>query len=437
MDTQTLIQKIKDSLEKGNRKAAIKLISGLDTNCLERAHCLILSKLARECSLNSMALKILSHIVYSHESASSAKEETLEYAINLLCLGAYKEAVLVLSRSEIETVEDRTFYLGLGYFHLWEIKKAEDAFNSFLKASTNSNANAQEASLKLAACYRILGDYEKANAVLMHAKAPFPHREFTQMLSHPQSVDSLLLSLPEALKNPLSFEQKYHQALQSKDSLSVLAWLYSCPYPAGRNLLTQRCAQWFKKPTPFFYRNYPGPVRGRVLDLAHGRESVSEGLQLKVGQALHRLLIALLTDRMGPVPIAALFERVFPEERYNPWTSNNRVHQLVRHLKRSFIDFKVPLKVLERKGRYQILPIGEYTIAYTTPLFNLPIDALSLRLELGLPRKPFSVREGAEALKISKRFALQLLKNGEKQGLIRSYGKSKSTLYTFEKPYAD
>jgi hypothetical protein len=174
-----------------------------------------------------------------------------------------------------------------------------------------------------------------------------------------------------------------------------------------------------------------GEARRPTLRLLEG-ETVAGGGTLKVGQVLHRLLVALGSDFYRPWRIAPLHFRVFPNEFFNPTSSPHRVHEAIRRLREWFVEFGLPLVIEEEGGAYRLG--GTRPCRLIIPKRDLVQRKISVtlhRLKEQMGDQAFSLREAADLLKLPTRSLHRVLDEARKMALIRRTGEGRSTRYLF------
>lgn len=84
--------------------------------------------------------------------------------------------------------------------------------------------------------------------------------------------------------------------------------------------------------------------------------------EINSGSLQHQLLWLIAKDLYRPISLGALFHGLYPNEKFDPWTSKERVLKLVNRTQKS-IDKKFPeqFKILQRKNKFYFFfnrPIG-------------------------------------------------------------------------------
>ena len=114
---------------------------------------------------------------------------------------------------------------------------------------------------------------------------------------------------------------------------------------------------------PEFVVSGSGPKPQRVFDLTSARES--QECQLKNGFLLHRLLHLLTEDLYQPLTLGKIFSRLFNGEYFDPNSSPDRVHQVVKRLRAWLRSEKIPLDIQEAGGFYRLTWFGSYGLLKT------------------------------------------------------------------------
>ncbi|NJL25264.1 MAG: tetratricopeptide repeat protein [Calothrix sp. SM1_5_4] len=91
---------------------------------------------------------------------------------------------------------------------------------------------------------------------------------------------------------------------------------------------------------------------GSVLDLISGHGCAEAGLN--VGEKPLDLIEVLARDFYRPKGIGALFSHLHPNERFNPFSSAPRLHQLISRTRAILDERGVPLAITQFHGTYQL-----------------------------------------------------------------------------------
>ena len=172
-----------------------------------------------------------------------------------------------------------------------------------------------------------------------------------------------------------------------------------------------------------------GHGKGGVLSLSTGAEEAGKA-RLKVDSASHRLLSALACDFYRPIRLAAIHEKIFSGECFNPVSSPLRVYQAIRRLRSWLAKGELPLAIDEREGAYRLIGDRSYRLRVSRRKAIRQRHAWYLhRLRRAFDTRPFGVTAMAEVLGLSRRSANRVLVELREQGSLSMSGAGSSTSY--------
>lgn len=138
----------------------------------------------------------------------------------------------------------------------------------------------------------------------------------------------------------------------------------------------------------------------------------------KLDSLPYKMCLSLISDFYRPKTLFSLFEDLYPDENFNPYSTPDKIHQIMRKIRTSFLKNDVPLELLEKNGTYsfnQTPPFKTAVSLFIREHFNKESDILS---RLGsLPS--FTSRDAAKTLQCSKNSAITILNNLMKKNLIQ------------------
>jgi hypothetical protein len=186
----------------------------------------------------------------------------------------------------------------------------------------------------------------------------------------------------------------------------------------------------------------PDAASHSEIFVANGKNSTSK-LFLKANQVQQRLLNALASDFYRPSNLVELHALVFPAQHFHPKASADSMHQAFRRLRGFLEKARVPLRITENRGRYQLeatKPIELVIMPRASAVSgagekNQSTFALDARLEHDFHRLQKSLSEGVTALeaariwKISRNSALNRLRRLREAGLLRREGAARGIRY--------
>ncbi len=146
---------------------------------------------------------------------------------------------------------------------------------------------------------------------------------------------------------------------------------------------------------------------------------------------LFALFQALIVDFYQPQTLAMLFQRVYPSEKFNPFTSPARVLQLLRRLNRWFLANNLPLRIDFTKSEFQLTSIEGIKVLIVRGNERTAKAAKLSELKAHFRGTKFTVSELCAKLQISKATAERLLHTALRDGVIRKERKSRGVTYRF------
>lgn len=174
--------------------------------------------------------------------------------------------------------------------------------------------------------------------------------------------------------------------------------------------------------------------RGEIaprLDLKRGEAST--GAKLKIGQLLHRMLLALAADFYRPIRTATLFSTLFIGEYYNPQSSPHRVHQNSLRLRAWIEESGLPIEIEAGPGGYRL--VATAPVALASNLVEAPSTRADDMLEQARAHfgaAPFGTQDLVAVTGLSKRTVLRFLEQAKTSGELELEAAGRSTRYRFK-----
>lgn len=414
-----LLQELVEHSNNGKQKRILDRLAQLELTQIPETHRLHFATLARNAGTPLSALKIL------NGKELNGSERVL-YAASLIDLGAYQEAIRRLLEERSDYPIDVLYFHGLALTKSWNCQAAVPLLEMFLHNSPASPLHIL-AKQSLILCYTFLGNFTKAQE----------HTDASPELHDERALLACLHTGHSPHNDTFSSDMRrllaLYGAIRQKDASLAATAFYGSPFDSFRNRCLELFGSQILLPEHYEYHFNVSPAPGaRYFDLSRGFELQNDRVKLKIGQALHRLFLTLGSDFYRPFRLGTLFEQVFIGETFDPFTSPSRVHQIVKRLKQWFATSQIPLHLKESKGCYFLQADGAYTLLFSRKHLHVPsIHPLYARLQLSLPNDAFSIRQAANSLGLSKRFARKVLERAEKEGWIIMKGRGKLTKYEF------
>jgi tetratricopeptide (TPR) repeat protein len=457
-------------LRSGRRVEVERQLLSMNLSKVPREGALTLANVASRINRHDIALRILNPIVRDQkpDQGQAKPEELLEYANCLRKLGAIDEAVSILKGIDAKRFPQVNFYLALSCFAKWQYDQALPYLRSYLQGLEPGSYSLKVAQVNFASALISTGAYDEASDLLERLYTQLKETESRVLCAnslelksqieilHRKNYKLALANLAEArhwlgddvgnIANlfvrkweavALSLDEKrvskrllqvrddalhlrhwetardceYFLAELRGDSEQLLKLYFGTPYDSFREKIRERNPNLIVPDTYMW-----GSKEGPVFDL---RTADGDGSQLSAGQMSHRLLILLAKDFFKPVSLMAMFSAIFPDEYYSPFTTPNRIHQLVRQLRMQIQEAKLPIAIEQAEGSYRISMPEPLRIC--VPRDGLPLDGHELnwiRLQIKLKSQEFTNKDAVSALDSSRASVQRLLQWAVENGKV-------------------
>lgn len=481
-----LKNKLEDLIRRGQFAEVERQFNSLQLNKIVRSEACAMATIARRINRPRLVLRILGPIVRTEEQLSRppSASEKMEYADALRRLGAVEEAHQILS--EIDSVENPQVFLHRAFcnFNQWRYAESIPLLNQYISslevnsypylvAQVNLAAaivfeerieeahhllqylrtqtqvqnhvllNAHSLELSAQVCllennWKMAAQHLEAAAPILRKAGKFQHLLLRKWQAVTDSLQAQQIS--PKLRNVLKMAQRIHhwetwrdceyQMIRiSHDPQMTQNLYFGTPFQSFRRRIQKIMAADFSWPDDFVWTQNQKPTI--ILDVASGRFHGKGGPEaLRPAGTLHRLLISLSEDLYVPQSTLSLFSKMFPGELINPITSANRVHQVVKRLRKWMEPFHQSFEIEEVAGGYRFRLIGASGLRVSLHTVNVQSQVLiwnQFREACG--RASFPLSEFARVLGISNSKAQGLVRWALQQKLIQKKGQSSATIY--------
>jgi hypothetical protein len=477
-------------IREGRFREARARIRELTASTLPREEAADAAELCRRAGLPERSLSLLHRYVYPSEveraGMRATDAEKAEYAGALIRLYAIDEASRLLSTLG-ENEPKKHLFTAFARIHEWDYAGAISPLERFLRMERDSNYLRLIAKTNLANCRVETRDFDRAerevaslleelrereahllaaNAYELSAKnALFSgnrrlcesriHRART-FLSETGSGTAddffiekierslLLSSAGEGTATQASAAKAFRKfrdraiaarqfevardcdrelAIAERDPDTLVKVWFGTPHAAYRAGLRNDFARISAEiPTTYAWRLY-----SRRKATTHGFDPDAV---LKPGLALHRLFQGLVRDFYRPPTLLKLHALVFPDQAYNPRSSPDQVHQLLRRLRPTLETYG--LEIGEDRGLYRFKT--KQPVAVVLHEKSDGAEAFARTLENRFGAGAFSATEAARALKLSKPTLLHRLVPLLAGERVLKTGTGPQTRYRFRAP---
>ncbi len=250
-----------------------------------------------------------------------------------------------------------------------------------------------------------------------------------------------------------------HVALLSENESLFLHVYFGSPFPAYKSQILSEFPTNLQIPNRFMRRHFEyDPDDGSAENIErinrrthwrsknHGHPKLVVSLTTEDWQKqefkiqpdglLRRLFISLNKDFYRPSLIGDLFHDLYPDQHFDPRSAFGRVHQLLFRFRKWLVDEKLPFRLLEDNGAYRITSTVTDVALEAIPWGSQMESSLEERrlhaLSESFHNRPFSAKEAAKILQLSKPTVCQLLNLACTEGKIEKIGVKQTQRYIFK-----
>ncbi len=440
------------------------------------------SRLARRVDFPQLGLMLLRSRVM--DEYNREPRETAEYAVCLLKVGAVSEAISLIKTVDSNHAPESLIYQAFMLFSRWNYSEAIPILEKYVAHSALGPYDRLVGQLNLAAALVSVEKFDRAfvelNAIgeaairgghqLILGNASELMAQAHILSGNLSSAEDCLNKSQEALQKAAPRYQLYirkwrwigrlmkdagdRQALENlaqvrrealqinewetvrecdfylskfkKDAEGLLYTYFGTPFNEYRAKMLRRCSDWIQIPA---YYHWGAKDSKRHVDLETGLDEKGS-LVFKKSQNLHRLFILLTKDFYRPSGIGHLFSQLFESEKFNPFTSPHRIHELMRRLRNHLAKKDLGLKIAVDRFGYRLIP-GQFSI-------KIPRDATSLGdlrtlIESQFSQGPFKLNDLVERTKLPHTTVYRELMSLISDGVVEKTGSGKNTAYVYSK----
>ena len=490
LDKFSTIEDWNEALIQGRHSLVTQEISELNFKHVPREMLSRLADLAYRSNDSISALKILHPVVHPENrfQQPATPRERMIYASALTQLGAVSEALILFDEFDAESLPDVLLRKSFALFKIWDYRSSLPLLKNYILRADLTAYQKLIGQVNLAAALIFETNWSDANQLLAEVIPECEKNSYSLLLGNclelKAQIDLFCGQYHQAIKN--LEKAKYYLKDQKGDYLFfVEKWLTVCDCfiqqspEALQNLhklkqKAQTLRQWENMRdcdlfeaiitqnqslsckliigTP--HKIYQQRVRrlfGKNLQpqgdfhlilgsiLASEKREIFDPYSQQQIEPLYKktqllsLFQALTKDFYKPSHIGLLFERIYPQEKFDPFHSPSRVLQLLRRLNQWFIDNKVSLKVVMEKSEFYL----DSSSGTTVEVIIRRSQQLSkkngqiLALKQTLKKRTFTTALVAKQLDISRVSAQSLINKALLSGTLKKNGVGRNTVYQF------
>ncbi len=477
-DAKKFVEQCEGDVRDGRAHLVIRRLAALNMAELPREIRLPLAQICDRAGATSLGLKLLAPLVYPERKhfGEAKAEEIAEYAVLLQRIGSTPEALSLLSN--LPELDVAFLYRAYCHFSRWEYKEAVPLLDRYLQSDLEPYRRSI-GRVNLAAALVILTDFDRATDELNRLTSELKQANHNRLLGncfelqaqiHIQKKDfkKAINSLNEAeriFSEERTFDHLFVQkwraiisAYQSKDIQALVDFKrkaadhrhWESVREADRYILqlqfSQNLFEHLLFGTPYdFYRERVQAECGNTLasaefeygtgdpclDVTSGE--LDNGKVLTSGGKVHQLTAILLRDFYRPIHLGSLFTELFPEERFNVYSSPDRVHQVLRRSRVFFKKNRFPVAIEQDNNSYFLALRGpcRFRIPFVRQIVDPKIVQFGRLRES--PERPelFSTDWASKALEVHPATFQRLAQWAISRGYLETVRNGRSIRYRF------
>ncbi len=238
----------------------------------------------------------------------------------------------------------------------------------------------------------------------------------------------VLLALKELRKASIDQEHwqtarecDFFQALFTRDDALFFKVYFGTPFPAYRERLLKSYGQETSLPDYYIWNPMQTPL---------AEENYFDELRLKSGQIYTRLFYTLKSDFYTAFRTETLFSKIFPDEYYNPVSSDQKIYTAINRFSQWLEKNDIPLIVRHYNSGYRLFvtsPLG-IRVQLRAAAKLEPHEILLLRehFKKGIG---FAISDAIRVLSLPRSTAKRKLSDLVNEGLISIKGQGRSQKY--------
>ncbi len=478
---------IEASVVSGHHQEGRRILDEINPKTVPREWACRYADLANRVHHSLFALKTLHRFINpslpNHEAAATDAEK-MAYGYALCILGATDEALEILNSANSKVLPDVSFMKALTYFRKWNYAQSIPLLKNFLNSKGTNSYMRLVGQVNLVAALIITGQFDEAlnwidkvqrscvegsyslllgNSFELKAQIFFfqkKYEEASQCLEQAHDLlkgqQGLYLLFVEKWKSICELVKNHSEAnLKSLHELRLKAAkledfetvrecdLFESIAMQNENLLRkvimgtpsehyrERARELFGKkmiPLGEFEWVLNSHLPGEEVFFDPGKKNGDEDALYDQPRLLS-LFQALTMDFYRPSHLGGLFKAVYPEEKFNPYTSPDRVLQLLKRLDRWLQARQIPLRVEFKKS--------QFSLTSTAPVRIRILRGQTISSQLGrwselraaFGDRAFNTSQISKVLGLSKTSAQRWVRQALSEGQIRASGRGRSVTY--------
>ncbi len=479
-----LYKKLDLLIKDGKHEEVRKILDSENPKNISRDFAAQFGDLAFRSHLPMFTLKVLHPYIHPENTFSTpaTDREKMVYATAIFSLGAVHDSLAILNDIDPNQEPEANFYKALAHVCEWNYAGSIQYLQAYIESEKTPPYRKLVGNVNLAAAHVTLENWNLANQILdetiaeceknshglligncleIKSQIEFYQGRYEEALNllkqaaiylggqqgrYSMLVDkgvtlSQLFQLrqPENLKALEAFRARALE-LGHWDSIrdaDLFEAIFSKDEMLGRKIIMGTPSEYYRQRVrKLFGENFKS--NGQYWWYLGGPDLSSQTtLQFDPYQHLSEkpmllnLFDALTCDFYKPANIGALFQKIYPDEKFNPFTSPSRTLQLLRRLDKYFVEKKIPLRVIFKKSEFQLTSLENIFVLVRR---GKPISASVakvLKLKDYFAGKSFTPAKASAALNVSKSSIHKVINEALADGGLVKDGFGRSVTYRF------
>lgn len=470
----------------GQIRQAAEVLDKIKPNAIARNYLSRVAQLLRRVGSYDQALRILMPVVRPKAKLlnPASYAEKAEYAICLQRFGSLEEARDLLEEIPEDAVPDALLYKAIFHFPDWEYAEAVPHLERLIQITAKGSYLNQVGCLNLAASLVTAEKYAESETVLSELRASTSNtgrlllfcnalevsaqaaifsgrlamaRDFLNsaenVLSGVKTFDRLWLIKWSAILNAFENKEPAFLAPAREEAVRKMHWetqreldFISCKirYDAdlARKLFYGSAAPRYRERLQRHFEIPESPQVFILKDREYRAEAASsvhcikdlDG-QLSAGDLPNLALLNLLSDAYRGLRSGQLHSRLFPGDFFNPYTSLDRVHQVIKRVRTEAKKQIKGLEILQNDGIYT-LDLSALKTPIEIPQRFPELSGLNVKLHslsLSLARDTFDSKDVQKIFSLSRAAANRLISSWREKEIVKSEPSSRTPVYRIKK----
>jgi hypothetical protein len=483
---EDLLKRAEERIVAGQIRQAAEVLDKIKPTSVARNYLCRVAQLLRRVGSYDAALRLLMPIVRPKAKLvnPASNAEKAEYAICLQRFGSLEEARDLLNEIPEDAVPDALLYKAIFHFPNWEYAEAVPHLERLIAITAKGSYLHQVGCLNLSAALVTAEKYQEAESVLselrqatadagrlllfcnaleVSAQAAIFSGRFAMARDFLNSAESVLSGVKtfdrlwlikwrailNAIENkepaflaPAREEAKLKQHWETHRELDFISCKIRYDADLARKLYygsaapryRERIARHIEIPSsPHIYvlkdREYRSEAEGAV----HCMKDLTG--QLSAGDLPNLVLLNLLSDAYRGLRSGQIHSRLFPGDFFNPYTSLDRVHQVIKRVRTEAEEQIKGLEIEHVDGVYSLDLTALKTPIEIPPAFP-ELSGLNVKLQslsLSLRSEVFDSKDVQKVFSLSRAAANRLISAWRENEAVKPEGNPRSPSYRIKK----